>query len=105
MGQPFVNPHPVKLQCQTPVLGPDVNPDAVPQADGQVAALVCGWAGLQNVFEMPDLAVIFIKVVKNKGGEQLRVLNLCSKCLLGAAYSSFGSVFTCSSYCNPWQRL
>lgn len=54
---------------------------------------------------MPDLAVIFIKVVKNKGGEQLRVLNLCGKCLLGAAYSSFGSVFTCSSCCNPWQRL
>lgn len=82
-----------------------MNPDAVPQADGQVAALVCGWAGLQNVFEMPDLAVIFIKVVKNKGGGQLRVLNLCGKCLLGAAYSSSGSVFTCSSYCNPWQQF
>lgn len=88
------------LQCQTPVLGPDVNADDVPQDDGQVAALHCGWASLQNVFEMLDLAVIFIKAVKNKGGEQLWVLNLCGKCLYGAVYSSFGSVFTCSSYCN-----
>jgi len=52
------------LQCKAPALGPRVDPDAVCQADGHVAALDCGRAGLQSVFE--NLGVFYLIIACNK---------------------------------------